>query len=77
MRDEVYFGAAPKGTLINSVGAGDSMIAGFSAKYFKTRNVVEAFRMAIASGSATAFNEDLATREAILTLIENVHVEKI
>lgn len=77
VRDEIYFGAAPKGTLINSVGAGDSMIAGFSATYFKTRNVVDAFRMAIASGSATAFNEDLATREAILTLVENVHVKKI
>lgn len=54
-----------KGTLKNSVGAGDSMVAGFLAGYEKEKNPETAFRLGSAAGSATAFHEDLATKEQI------------
>jgi len=54
---------APKGKVINSVGAGDSMVAGFLAGYLETANYEQAFQMGVAAGSASAFSEFLATRE--------------
>lgn len=60
--------AAPKGTVKNSVGAGDSMVAGFIAGYLKNSSIEEAFSMGIAAGSASAFSEELATKEEILQL---------
>lgn len=54
-----------RGTLKNSVGAGDSMVAGFLAGYEKEKNPETAFRLGSAAGSATAFHEDLATKEQI------------
>lgn len=60
--DGVYRSLAPQGTVVNSVGAGDSMLAGFTGTYADTHDPVEAFRYGLASGSATAFSEDLATR---------------
>lgn len=66
--------AAPKGKLINSVGAGDSMVAGFLAGYTESGGDFEhAFHMGVATGSASAFSENLATRteaEALLRTIE-------
>ena len=62
----------PKGKVKNSVGAGDSMVAGFIAGYFKNRSYEEALKMGTAAGSATAFSDDLATGEAILELYKNV-----
>ena len=61
----VYESPAPKGKVINSVGAGDSMVAGFVAGYFKHQNYREAFRMGVATGSASAFSPDLATQEQV------------
>ena len=55
----------PKGILKNSVGAGDSMVAGFISGYLKNNDINEAFKMGIATGSASAFSEDLATKEKI------------
>lgn len=75
--EDVYFGPAPDGKLVNSVGAGDSMLAGFSAAFLEAENVEEAFKMALASGSATAFNEDLAIREDILDLLESVEIYRV
>jgi 1-phosphofructokinase len=60
--------AAPKGVVKNSVGAGDSMVAGFLAGYLQSGDFNEAFKMGIASGSASAFSEELATKEQILAL---------
>lgn len=57
--------AAPRGTVRNSVGAGDSMVAGFLAGWRRTRDPAQALRLGVAAGSATAFSEGLATREAI------------
>lgn len=59
----------PKGTLINSVGAGDSMIAGFLAGWENTQNYENAFRMAVAAGSASAYSEELATKDKIMELL--------
>ena len=62
----------PKGKVKNSVGAGDSMVAGFIAGYFKNKSYEEALKMGTAAGSATAFSDDLATGEAILELYKNL-----
>ena len=59
----------PKGTVRNSVGAGDSMVAGFLAGWLQTGDYAYAQRLGAAAGSATAFQDGLATREEILALI--------
>lgn len=61
----VYEREAPKGKLINGVGAGDSMAAGFMAGWLKVHDYEYAFNMGIAAGSASAFSENLAVREKI------------
>ncbi|MFB5194411.1 1-phosphofructokinase [Neobacillus sp. KR4-4] len=67
----------PKGEVKNSVGAGDSMVAGFLAAYVKTRNIEEAFRYSVASGSATAFSLGLCTKEKVGELLPQVHIKEI
>ncbi len=62
---DVHMLPAPKGKLINSVGAGDSMVAGFIAGWTEKRDYEEAFKMGIAAGSASAFSEFLATKDEI------------
>ena len=62
---EVYMLPAPKGTLVNAVGAGDSMVAGFLAGWLEHQSYSHAFRMGVAAGSASAFSQLLATREEI------------
>ena len=56
---------AARGQLVNSVGAGDSMIAGFIHEYLKSGNYFTALNFATAAGSACAFTKNLATREQI------------
>ena len=63
---------APKGVVKNSVGAGDSMVAGFIAGYLLNHDFEEAFRMGVATGSASAFSETLATREEVLKLLDKI-----
>ncbi len=60
---------APKGKVINSVGAGDSMVAGFITGMLETDDYEKAFRMGICTGSASAFSENLATREEVNALL--------
>ena len=60
---------APKGKVINSVGAGDSMVAGFITGMLETNDYEKAFRMGICTGSASAFSENLATREEVNALL--------
>ena len=61
----VHESPAPKGTLVNAVGAGDSMVAGFLAGYLKKKEYHHAFLMGLAAGSASAFSENLATAKEI------------
>ena len=56
---------AARGQLVNSVGAGDSMIAGFIHEFLKSKNYFTALNFATAAGSACAFTKNLATREQI------------
>lgn len=68
----VYQSPAPKGVVRNSVGAGDSMVAGFIAGYLPHESYPEAFRMGVASGSASAFCEELATKAEIGALLNSI-----
>lgn len=61
---------APKGDLKNSVGAGDSMVAGFVAGYLTKKDYFEAFKMGVCTGSASAFSEELATKAEVEALYE-------
>lgn len=69
---QVLDAPAPEGVLVNGVGAGDSMVAGFLAGWMEKKDYVHAFRMGIAAGSASAFSEKLATKEAIETVYARV-----
>ncbi len=62
---DVLMSEAPKGTVKNSVGAGDSMVAGFIAGWCEKHDYTHAFKMGLASGSASAFSEMLATKAEI------------
>lgn len=73
----VYIAGAPKGEVVNTVGAGDSLVAGFLAAYTEGESELEAFRLGVASGSATAFTSDLCERQDVQELLENVHIKKL
>jgi 1-phosphofructokinase len=73
----VYHANAPKGAVKNSVGAGDSMIAGFVGTFSLTGDLMEAFRAGVASGSATAFSDDLADREFIEQLRPLINISEV
>ena len=66
---EVYEMDAPQGDVLNSVGAGDSMVAGFIAGFLASKNYKEALKLGIYAGSATAFSEGLATKSDIDKLV--------
>ena len=68
----VYDTPAPKGELKNGVGAGDSMVAGFMAGWMEKQDYEYAFHMGISAGSASAFSENLATREEIQAVYKQV-----
>lgn len=63
---------APKGKLVNGVGAGDSMVAGFLAGWMEKQDYGHAFCMGVAAGSASAFSEMLATREEVEAVYKQV-----
>lgn len=63
---------SPEGKLVNSVGAGDSLVAGFLHKYLETGNYEEAFRYGVCTGSASAFSSALATKEEVEKLYREI-----
>ena len=69
---QVFEKPAPKGTLVNGVGAGDSMVAGFMAGWMEKQDYEYAFHMGISAGSASAFSENLATKEEIQAVYKQV-----
>ena len=69
---EVHDAPAPKGKLVNGVGAGDSMVAGFMAGWMEKQDYEHAFCMGVSAGSASAFSENLATKEEIEAVYRQV-----
>lgn len=69
---KIYEMKAPIGVVKNSVGAGDSMVAGFLAGYLVNGDLQEAFRMGVATGSASAFSETLATKDEVLKVLSEL-----
>ena len=68
-----YFLNAPKGKVLNTVGAGDSMVAGFVAGYEKSGDYQYAFKVGLAAGSASAFSMNLATSEEVANLLKEIN----
>ncbi len=66
---QVFQSEAPKGKVQNSVGAGDSMVAGFLAGYMASKDYEQAFYMGVCTGSASAFSEGMATKEEVHALL--------
>ena len=67
---QVFESEAPKGKVVNSVGAGDSMVAGFLAGYLSEHSYQKAFMYGVCTGSASAFSEELATKEEVTELLK-------
>ena len=76
-RDGAYFAKPIKGNVKNSVGAGDSMVAGFTGEFVRSGDVIQAFKWGVACGTATTFSDDLATADYIKEIYEKVEVEKL
>ena len=74
--NEVFISNVAKGKVVNSVGAGDSMVAGFISGYLNSNSYEDALKLGSASGSATAFSSDLATKEFIDKLIKEINIER-
>ncbi len=70
---EIYEEGVCRGTVVNSVGAGDSMVAGFLAGYLKTGDYGYALRLGTASGGATAFSYGIGSRELIMELFAQLN----
>lgn len=75
--EAAYFAKPIKGTVKNSVGAGDSMVAGFTGEYVKSGDPIESLKWGVACGTATTFSDDLATAEFIKETYQKVEVEKL
>ena len=75
--EAAYFAKPIKGTVKNSVGAGDSMVAGFTGEFVKSGDPIEALKWGVACGTSTAFSDDLATIEFIKETYNKVEVEKL
>lgn len=69
---EVFMMPVPKGILVNAVGAGDSMVAGFTAGWIEKKDYAHAFKMGVSAGSASAFSELLATKEEIQIIYDSL-----
>lgn len=69
---EVLMAPAPEGRLVNGVGAGDSMVAGFMAGWLQKEDYAHAFYMGVSAGSASAFSEQLATKEEIFEIYDRI-----
>ena len=75
--EAAYFAKPIKGTVKNSVGAGDSMVAGFTGEDVKSGDPIEALKWGVACGTATTFSDDLATAEFTKETYQKVEVEKL
>lgn len=76
-RDGIFWGNAPKGKVINSVGAGDSLVGGFLNEYSKSNNILKSFKRGIATGSASAFSLDICTENFVEELLNKISITQI
>lgn len=75
--NNIAYKAKPiEGKLINSVGSGDSMVAGYIYGYMKGLSKIDSYKLAIACGSATAFSPDIAEKNLIYQILEKVEVDE-
>ena len=72
-----YHAAALDGEVLNAVGAGDSMVAGFIHGYIHEHDLLEAFRWSLAAGCASAFSEGFADMSTIETYLDSVNIKKV
>ncbi|WP_311479573.1 1-phosphofructokinase [uncultured Anaerococcus sp.] len=75
--NHVYRAKPIEGKLVNSVGAGDSMVGGFVYGMVNKLEKIDAYKLAVACGTATAFSPDIANRDMINQILNKVEVEKI
>lgn len=75
--NQVFSANVPKGKLVNSVGAGDSMLAGFLSAYLDTQDYAQALKVGTATGSGTAFSVGIATKEMVDSLLPQIEVSKL
>ncbi|MCF6409335.1 1-phosphofructokinase [Pseudalkalibacillus salsuginis] len=66
----------PKGKVVNSVGAGDSVVAGFVSSYLNHGNILEAFQYGVAAGSASAFSLEFCTKKEVEELFQTIQVRE-
>ena len=69
---KTYYSEAPKGQVVNTVGSGDSMVAGFLAGFYKTKDYEYALKSGVAAGSASAFSVKLATKEKVNSILKQL-----
>lgn len=67
-----YFIKSPEGKRVNTVGSGDSMVAGFIVGFLKYNNYEDALKMGVSAGSASALSKYLATKEEVYNLFNNI-----
>ena len=70
--EKTYYSEAPIGQVVNTVGSGDSMVAGFLAGYYKTKDYEYALKMGVSAGSASAFSVELATKEKVDSILKQL-----
>ncbi len=75
-KDFILEASVPKGNLINSIGAGDSMVAGFIAGYVKGLSIEDSFKLSVASGSATAYSYGLAEEKLVNKHYNEINIVK-
>ena len=74
---KIHLSNAPKGDVVNTVGSGDSMVAGFVSGYLRTKDYKEALKLGSSYGSATAFSGGIGKKELIDTLKDEIEVKEI
>ena len=72
----IHEAPAPEGKLVNGVGAGDSMVAGFLAGWMEKKDYRHAFVMGLSAGSASAFSEQLATKDEVEAVYRQVRKQQ-
>ncbi|KZK07587.1 1-phosphofructokinase [Lactococcus cremoris] len=75
--EKVYFAQGIKGELRNSIGAGDSTVAGFLAEYSQSKDPLLAFRQAIACGTSKAFSDDMPSRAFLEDIYKKVNISEV